>query len=167
MPVAPRGRLCYLCARDTHRMQDLEFNEIIDLILKDDARFDKRAYHFVRAGLDFTVKELKKRDPERAKRSQHVAGQELLHGFRAYAIEQFGPLAHTVLTDWGLKRCRDFGEIVFKLIEYNVLSKTDNDCLEDFAEIFDFDEAFLQPFEPETRRLPLPELTEGEGDTKV
>ena len=147
-------------------MQDLEFNEIIDLIYKDDTRYDKRAYHFVRAGLDFTVKELKKRDPERAKKSQHVAGQELLHGFRAYAIEQFGPLAHTVLTDWGLKRCRDFGEIVFKLIEYNVLSKTENDCLEDFAEVFDFDEAFLQPFEPDNRRLPLPKLTEGEGGAK-
>ncbi len=162
MPVAPRWRLCYPSRPDHTGMQDLEFNEIIDLIHKEDSRFDKRAYHFVRAGLDFTVKELKKRDPERAKRSQHVAGQELLHGFRAYAIDQFGPLAHTVLTDWGLRRCRDFGEIVFKLIEYNVLSKTENDCLEDFAEVFEFDEAFLQPFEPATRRLPFPELAEGE-----
>ena len=51
---------------------------------------------------------------------------------------------------------RDFGEIVFKLIEYNVLSKTENDCLEDFAEVFDFNEAFLLPYVPETRRLPRP-----------
>jgi uncharacterized repeat protein (TIGR04138 family) len=143
-------------------MQDQEFNEIIDLIHKEDSRFDKRAYHFVRAGLDYTVKELKKRDPERARRSQHVAGNELLHGFRAFAIEQYGPLAYTVLTDWGLRRCRDFGEIVFKLIEYSVLSKTESDCIEDFSEVFDFDEAFVHPYEPSVRRLQVPDLTEPE-----
>ena len=77
-------------------MQDLEFNEIIDLIHKDDSRFDRRAYHFVRAGLDATVKELKKREPDRARKSQHVSGAELLHGLRTYALEQFGPLAYTV-----------------------------------------------------------------------
>jgi len=145
-------------------MQDLEFNEIIDLIHKDDSRFDKRAYHFVRAGLDATVKELKKREPDRARKSQHVSGAELLHGLRTYALEQFGPLAYTVLTDWGLSRCRDFGEIVFKLIEYNVLSKTDNDCLEDFADVYDFADAFRKPFEPARRRLPLTVVTDEEGD---
>jgi len=145
-------------------MQDLEFNEIIDLIYKDDSRFDRRAYHFVRAGLDATVKELKKREPDRARKSQHVSGAELLHGLRTYALEQFGPLSHTVLTDWGLTRCRDFGEIVFKLIEYNVLSKTENDCLEDFADVYEFEEAFRKPFEPARRRLPLPAVTEEEGD---
>lgn len=143
-------------------MQDLEFNEIIDLIHKEDSRFDKRAYHFVRAGLDSTVKELKKKDPERARKSQHVSGGELLHGLRVYALEQFGPLAHTVLKDWGLKRCRDFGDIVFKLIEYNVLSKTDSDTIEDFGDIFDFDEAFLKPFEPSRRRFPVKLGSEGE-----
>ena len=170
LPRSCRLRAIGDCATQFHfdhtGMQDLEFNEIIDLIYKDDSRFDKRAYHFVRAGLDFTVKELKKRDPDRAKKSQHVAGPELLHGFRAFAIDQFGPLAYTVLTDWGLTRCRDFGEIVFKLIEYNVLSKTENDCLEDFADVFDFNEAFLLPFEPEKRRLPLPDLSEDDTDAK-
>lgn len=136
-------------------MQDLEFNEIIDLIHKEDSRFDKRAYHFVRAGLDATVKELKKKDPERARKSQHVCGGELLHGLRAYALEQYGPLAFTVLNDWGVTRCRHFGEIVFKLIEYNVLSKTENDSLDDFGDIFDFESAFVKPFEPERRRFPV------------
>jgi hypothetical protein len=28
-------------------MQDLEFSEIVELICKEDSRFDKRAYHFV------------------------------------------------------------------------------------------------------------------------
>jgi uncharacterized repeat protein (TIGR04138 family) len=145
-------------------MQDLEFNEIIDLIHKEDSRFDKRAYHFVRAALDHTVKELKKREPERARKSQHVSGAELLHGMRTYAIEQFGPLAYTVLTDWGLCRCRDFGEIVFKLIEYSVLSKTESDSIDDFGEVFTFEDAFMKPFEPSRRRLPIKGVIEEDVD---
>ena len=38
--------------------------------------------------------------------------------------------------------------IVFNLIEYNVFSKTDSDRREDFADIYDFDEAFVKPFAP-------------------
>ena len=39
-------------------MQDLEFSEIVaGLICKEDARFDRKAYTFVRAALDQTVKE--------------------------------------------------------------------------------------------------------------
>ena len=43
---------------------------------------------------------------------------------------------------------RDFGDIVFNLIEYNVFSKTENDRREDFADIYTFDDAFVKPFRP-------------------
>jgi uncharacterized repeat protein (TIGR04138 family) len=130
-------------------MQDLDFDEIVSLIRKEDARYEKKAYTFVREGLDHAVKELKKRDNDRAKKSQHVSGAELLHGLRSYALEQFGPLTLTVLNAWGLTRCGDFGEIVFNLIEYNVFSKTESDRREDFAEVYTFDEAFVKPFLPQ------------------
>ncbi len=132
-------------------MQNPEFSEIITLICKEDPRFDRKAYDFVRLGLDYTVKELRKKDAARAERSRHVSGPELLHGLRSYALDQFGPLAKTVLNAWGVHRCRDFGDIVFNLIEYNVFSKTENDRREDFSDIFDFDEAFVRPFEPAKR----------------
>lgn len=133
-------------------MQDLEFSEVVELICKEDPRFDRKAYAFVRQALDHTVKELKKRAPERTAKSQHVTGPELLAGVRDYALEQFGPLAKTVLNAWGITRCRDFGDIVFNLIEYNVFSKTDSDRREDFADIYDFDEAFVKPFVPAKSR---------------
>jgi len=129
-------------------MQDLEFSEIVDLICKEDDRFDRKAYTFVRLALDSTVKDLKKKQPERTQKSQHVSGAELLQGIRAHALEQYGPLAKTVLNAWGVKRCSDFGDIVFNLIEYNVFSKTENDRREDFADIYDFEEAFVKPFVP-------------------
>jgi uncharacterized repeat protein (TIGR04138 family) len=132
-------------------MQDPDFAEIVTLICKEDARFDRKAYDFVRVGLDHTVKELRKKDAARAEKSRHVSGPELLEGLRVYALEQFGPLTKTVLEAWGVRRCRDFGEIVFNLIEYNVFSKTENDRREDFSDIYDFDDAFVKPFQPARR----------------
>ena len=142
--------MCYLFVQTA--MQDLDFAEIIDLICKEDARYDKKAYFFVRQGLDHTVNYLKKNDPTRAQRSQHVSGCELLEGLRAHALDQFGPLAKTVLESWGVHRCADFGDIVFNLIEYNIFSKTENDRREDFADIYNFDEAFVKPFQPAGKR---------------
>lgn len=133
-------------------MQDLEFTEIVGLICKEDPRFDRKAYNFVRQALDHTVKEVKRRQPERTGKSQHVTGAELLNGIRDYALDQYGPLAKTVLTTWGVKRCSDFGDIVFNLIEYNVFSKTENDRREDFSELYTFDEAFVRPFQPAGNR---------------
>lgn len=140
-------------------MQNPDFSEIVSLICKEDPRFDRKAYDFVRLGLDHTVKELRKKDATRAERSRHVSGPELLQGLRAYALEQYGPMAKTVLNTWGVERCRDFGDIVFNLIEYNVFSKTDNDRKEDFADIFDFEDAFVKPFQPahRPRRTPSAE----------
>ncbi len=132
-------------------MQNPDFNEIVSLICKEDTRFDRKAYDFVRLGLDHTVKEMRKKDAERTERSRHVSGPELLHGLRVYALEQYGPLTKTVLNTWGITRCSDFGDIVFNLIEYNIFSKTENDCREDFADIYDFDDAFVKPFRPVRR----------------
>lgn len=132
-------------------MQNPDFGEIVALINKEDPRFDRRAYDFVRLGLDHTVKELRKKEAVKVDRSRHVSGPELLEGLRIYALDQFGPLAKTVLNAWGIKRCQDFGDIVFNLIEYNVFSKTETDRREDFADIFEFDDAFVKPFQPARR----------------
>jgi len=129
-------------------MQDLDFNEVVDLICKEDPRYDKKAYTFIRQGLDHTVKELKKKDAAKSRASQHVTGAELLDGLRLFALDQYGPLTKTVLNSWGIKRCTDFGEIVFNLIEYNVFSKTENDRREDFVDLYSFDDAFVKPFLP-------------------
>ena len=130
-------------------MQDPDFAELVGLICKEDPRYDRKAYDFIRLGLDHTVKELRKKEGAKAARSRHVSGPELLEGLRIYALDQYGPLAKTVLNSWGVRRCTDFGEIVFNLIEYNVFSKTENDRREDFSDIYSFDEAFVKPFLPE------------------
>ena len=135
-------------------MQDPDFAEIVGLICKEDSRFDRKAYDFIRLGLDHTVKELKSKE-SKASRSRHVSGPELLEGLRVYALDQFGPLTKTVLDSWGIRKCSDFGDIVFNLIEYNVFSKTDNDRREDFSDLYSFEDAFVKPFLPtKTNRGP-------------
>ncbi|GHB94073.1 Minf_1886 family protein [Cerasicoccus arenae] len=126
-----------------------DFDEVVALIRKEDARYEPGAYHFVRLGLDHTIKQLKD-NPDRE--SRHVSGQELLSGIRDYALDQYGPLSYTLLTHWGLNTCEDFGDIVFNLVEWGVLGKTENDQREDFSGGYDFREAFLQPFEPKSHR---------------
>ena len=138
-------------------MKKQNFLEMVNLIVKEDDRYTKEAYGFLKEALDFTMdKERKRRNKAVSKTQRHVTGQELLEGVREYALDQFGPMAHTVLTSWGLERCEDFGEMVFNLIEYGVFSKNEDDTKEDFAAIYDFEEAFLKPFQPDRRRLKRP-----------
>jgi uncharacterized repeat protein (TIGR04138 family) len=131
-------------------MQKQNFTEAIEEIVALDRRYDAEAYSFVREGLDFTVKMLKK-SAHGAPEHRHVSGQELLEGLRRYALEQFGPMTKTVLDYWGIRQCADFGELVFNMVEKGVLGKTDKDSREDFKSGYDFEEAFVRPYRPTKR----------------
>jgi len=131
-------------------MQKPSFNDAIAEIAASDPRYDVDAYAFVREGLDFTVKMLKK-SPHGPPEHRHVSGQELLEGLRRYALEQFGPMSKTVLEHWGIKRCADFGNIVFNMVEKGVLGKTEKDSREDFKSGYDFEDAFVKPYRPAAR----------------
>ena len=127
------------------RMQKTNFDQAVEQILREDQRFDPNAYRFVREGLDFTLKQQKRHG---GSGSRHVSGPELLDGLRQYTLKEFGPMAKVVLNEWGITRCEDFGQIVFNLVQKGVLGKSDSDRVEDFSEIFTFEEAFVKPFLP-------------------
>ena len=61
-------------------------------------------------------------------------------------------MAVTVFEEWGVNHCRDFGEIVFNMIEVGWLAKTSKDSRADFAHGYDFDEAFRKPFLPKSKQ---------------
>jgi uncharacterized repeat protein (TIGR04138 family) len=129
-------------------MQEVNFDATLEIILANDSRFYRDAYLFVREALDFTQKQITK---ENRGQVRHVSGQELLDGIRQLALQQFGPMTATVFEEWGIKNCRDFGEIVFNMVEANLLAKTENDSRNDFQNGYDFDEAFRKPFWPESK----------------
>jgi uncharacterized repeat protein (TIGR04138 family) len=114
--------------------------ELLQSILTRDPRYASEAYAFVRSGLDCTVCRLEK--------PRHVSGQELLAGIREFALAEFGPMTQTVLNGWGIRRTEDIGEIVFNMVESGLLGKTEKDSRADFANGYDFDEAFCKPFRP-------------------
>ncbi len=136
-------------------MHEVSFEEALVKIQAKDPRYHRDGYLFVREALDHTQKTVAK-DPRG--RIRHVTGQELLGGIREFALQQFGPMAKTVLEEWGIHGSQDFGEIVFNMVEVGWLAKTDKDSRADFVQGYDFDEAFRKPFLPKGKRaVPAPE----------
>jgi uncharacterized repeat protein (TIGR04138 family) len=129
-------------------MQEVNFDEAVEKILATDARFQRDAYTFVREALDFTQKLISK---ENKGNVRHVTGQELLDGIRQYSLIQFGPMTMTVLEEWGIHTSKDFGDIVFNMVEIGLLAKTEKDTRDDFQTGYDFTEAFRKPFWPSGR----------------
>ena len=115
-----------------------EKTESILQIVRKDGRYSAQAYYFIFDALDYTIQSMRK--------VRHVTGKELLDGIRAYATENFGFLARTVLAEWGIVSTSDFGEIVFNLVDAGLLSRTDRDTREDFVDVYDFAEAFEEEF---------------------
>lgn len=131
-------------------MQTLDFDQTVEQITQSDERYAPDAYYFLRDALDHTQSQIKK-EKTSGKQPQHVSGEQLLKGIRDLALEQFGPMALTVMYDWGMLRCEDFGEIVFNMVDYKLLSKTKEDTRADFKSIYNFEDAFKKPFLPRTR----------------
>ena len=132
-------------------MQAMQFEQSVVSILKRDKRFDPHAYFFLKDALDYTLKRIAESNGGQAR---NVSGPELLEGCRDYALEQFGPMASTLMTEWSIRKCQDLGDMVFLLIEEQVFGKQDSDKQEDFSEIFDFQASLITPFLP-TRKTAL------------
>lgn len=116
-------------------MAELAFRDgVMDRIRLREPRFDERAYLFVLAGLEYCQQRL----PDR----RHLTGRELAVGCRDLALERYGVLARVVLEHWGLRSSADLGDIVFTLVELGLLVSQPNDSKEDFADVFDFTDAF-------------------------
>ncbi len=105
------------------------------------------AYEFLQQGLQHTVHRLSQTSAASSSepfRGGHISGQQLCFGLRDLAISRYGFLAPVVLRHWGVDRTMDFGTMVYTLIEAGLMSRNERDCLEDFASVFEFDEAFSQ-----------------------
>ena len=65
---------------------------------------------------------------------------------RDLAIERFGVLAREVLEYWGIRRTEDVGDVVFALVDLELLAAQPNDTRDDFAGVYDFDAAFARDY---------------------
>lgn len=125
-------------------MQQTNFEDVLNSILEKDSRYHRDAYLFLKDALEHTQKAIGRKRREVG----HITGQELLEGVREYALENFGPMAISVLEEWGIRSCEDFGQMVFLMVDNNLLRKTDQDSPDDFKNGYSFDEAFRKPYLP-------------------
>jgi uncharacterized repeat protein (TIGR04138 family) len=118
-----------------------------------DPRYAYEAYDFIFKALDHAQAALgprpsaKSADEQAAERpGQHVKSRELLEGIRGLALQEFGLMARVVFHMWGIECTEDFGRVVFNLVDAGLISKTDEETLADFQDVFDFEEALVQGY---------------------
>jgi len=121
--VDGRARATY----DARHMEPpvFDFWEKVHALVERDPRFRREAYEFVMHALEHTTSRVV--GPRR-----HVSGQELLAGIVDLAKEEYGGLAWTVFSEWGIARSEDFGAIVFALVEEGLLGRQPEDSIHDF-----------------------------------
>jgi uncharacterized repeat protein (TIGR04138 family) len=112
----------------------------LEQIAKEDGRYGSGGVRFVYEGLGYTAKRI-------ADEPRHVTGQTLCEGLKRLAIERWGRLSMLVLGTWGIKKTRDFGEIVYLMIDNKWMSAQPSDSIEDFDNVYDFQTAFKDEFE--------------------
>ena len=104
-----------------------------------DGRYSLGAFKFVYDGLGYTIKNI-------TQERRHISGQTLCEGLKQMAIEKYGRLALLVLHSWGLKTTRDFGEIVYILIDHELMSAQPTDTIDDFNDVYEFHSTFKDQF---------------------
>lgn len=134
-------------------MRNEAFDNAVSRILAQDARYPREAYDLLPAALDYTVRALRaERQEGRAQEDeepgpqQHVSARQLADGFRDHLLAEYGPFAKGLLDDLNIRTTDDIGAIVYNLIAVGAFGKTEKDRREDFHDLYDFDEAFAEPF---------------------
>ena len=77
--------------------------------------------------MDSSMRQYKKDEKDR-----HLSAEELYMGICSLALDEYGPMAKTVLAYWGINSGRDVGQIVFYMIEAGIFGKQEDDTIEQF-----------------------------------
>ena len=117
----------------------------IEEILTEDGRYPLAAIQFVREGLNHTVTHCYP-NLEPGDSPRHVTGEQLCRGLKELAQKRWGFMAQNVLKRWNIKSTRDFGEIIFLMVNSGWMQKQPQDSIEDFDKVYDFNQAFQRDF---------------------
>jgi uncharacterized repeat protein (TIGR04138 family) len=120
-----------------------ESEKSMEEVIRKDGRYPLEAFAFLHEGLGAAVKTTHGSKSQPAG-PRHVSGQELCLALRDIAIQRWGMLARTVLERWNIRSTIDFGNMVYLLVNNDFMKKTDEDSLEDFRDVFNFEQAFSQ-----------------------
>ncbi len=130
------------------------FDDMVSRIYEADFRYDPDAYFFLRDALDRTARDLGRDDPKADNAKRHLSGAELAAGFRDCMLDDFGPMAATVATEWGVESSDDIGAMVYNLIEAGAFAKAPSDRRSDFHGLFDLIDELEAPYLPDSEKHP-------------
>ncbi len=137
--------------------------EIIKL-LETDKRYKLAAYEFILAAVKFAHDILELGDPISQVNQtdgdnvcvdddeppgdvdRDISAADICKAAKIYAVEQFGLLAKPTLNNWGIHSTADIGQIIFNLVKCGALLQSKRDNINDFDNVFNFDDAFEKQF---------------------
>jgi len=119
----------------------------IEAIATEDGRYNAMALKFVYEGLGVTIEKIRSEQLEK----RHISGEELSRGLAELAAERWGRLARLVLNRWGVTTTRDLGEIVYLMIANNWMTAQQDDTIDDFDDVYDFEQVFEKDFKFESQ----------------
>ncbi len=121
---------------------DANLMQRFERIVRADGRYPPEAFEFLHRGLELATQLKHGETTQRSGR--HVTGQELAQALRVLAQRQWGLLARHVLRHWNIHRTRDFGEMVYLMIEVGLLGRQGSDDISDFDDVYSFDGTFTE-----------------------
>ncbi len=122
----------------------IDVDDVVSVLAEGDARYSVAAYVFVLAALDVVHR--------RQGRRARVGARDLVLATRDYARVRFGSLAPTVFRAWGLRETVDFGHIARRLVDVELFSLREEDTIDSFRDVYDFDEEFVRRYHVSGRR---------------
>ena len=128
-------------------MRDEQFEAAIAKILEDEPKLPAEVYRLMPAVLDYTQRKVRQATPGAP--LGHVSARQLSEGFRDYLLAEFGPFAAPLLLRMRMNTTDDIGMVVYNLIRAGVFGRSAEDKFEDFHALYDFNEAFVYPFDPD------------------
>lgn len=119
-------------------LSQVSLRDTIDRIQRCQPQYDRSAYLFVLAALHRRLDQLES--------PRHLEGPELAEAVRRLALDSYGLMARTVLEHWGVHSTADLGNIVYLLVEHDVLITQSTDAREDFEGVYSFEEGFEEDY---------------------
>lgn len=108
-----------------------EYLKRLEQVVREDNRFDMEAVFFALKGLEIASS---------YSGGKHVSAKNLLTVYEMLGWREFSFLAGEVFEKWRLKSGRDFGQIIWLLVENGLLGKQEGDKESDFDNGFSFDQ---------------------------
>lgn len=108
-------------------LPDKFFEQIESRIIRSgrDIRYKPDGYGIILASLDY--------HKSKSENNEHLTASEVVHAVSELALMKYGPMALEVLEAWGIFSHRDVGNIVYNLIDIDILQGDERDSLDDFV----------------------------------